>query len=353
MTHWRHSRRGYPFLWLVICCLLSGAAVANLAPSKIRTITVKVVADQNFARQDAWQRIAAALITEASQAASDMIEVRLKIIEYAEWQHPDDSNLFRLTDRLISEVKPGRAEIVIGLTLSPRPSAKVKLRTDGATVPFRGMMIVTYQGTADNNLFVPYIMVHELVHLFGGIHTHDRTLMAAAMNDTIVLTLDSINAAIMNLCHDIDFAQGYSSLTIAQLTRLAGVYELAKRTGHDDAKIDDYLVTLYPLVGRVHSAELLLRHLLATDSSSAINWLRLGDCYIKEGLTDSATAVIETALDNVANKGPLYRQLAVLYFNRQEYGKSRECAALAETQGAPLDSIFWRSLTKAGYLPHR
>jgi|WetSurMetagenome_2_1015567.scaffolds.fasta_scaffold128293_2 hypothetical protein len=353
MVHRKTSRGRFLIFLLAAFCLLPVIAQATLAPSRIRTVNIKVVADQNFTRQDAWQRKAGAMIAEASQTASELIGIRLNVLEYAEWNHPDDSDFFRLTGRLVGEVKTGRAETVICFTLLPRPAFQQGLRTDGITVPFHAMLIMTHQGTDDGNFYVPYIIVHELVHLFGGIHTHDGTLMTPAMSDTIVLDLDSINRAIVDLCHDIDFAAGYQSLDSTRLVRLVDLYELAKRQGRSEAEIDDFLVNLYPLVGRLDTGVKLLQHLIAVDSGSVINWLRLGDYYIRKGRSDSAVAITELALQKVTDKGQLNRQLAVLYYNRQEFEKARECATSAEKQGAPLDSTFWQALTKAENLPHR
>jgi tetratricopeptide (TPR) repeat protein len=324
------------------------APIVSAGTGDIRILNVKVVGDQNFARQDAWQRRAAEYIEAGSKVTVDLLGIRLRVIDYELWTHSDDANGSRLTGRMLNEIRPGAADAIIGFTLLPRPSGNSGLRSDGVTMPFRGILIRTYQGADDGNMFVPYVICHEVAHLFGAIHVDDNTLMTPAMTDTVLLTLDPINAGIVDVCREINFADPLKSFNSSQVARLIDFYEKARQSGHYGEEVGYFLGMLYPLIGRYDQALPFMQKALDADSSSAINWLQLGECYYKTSREDAAAALLQIGVQHALEKGQIYRQLAYIYFNKRNYDLSGDNARRAEESGTPMDTTYWREMTKVG-----
>lgn len=311
-----------------------------------RILKVKIVADQHFSRQDAWRRKAAEYVAETSLLADSLLRIRLEIIDEEIWPSDETSDFSERTLKMLARIERGEADAIIALTLLPRPEQRETARTDGMTSPFRGMMIKTYQGADDANMFVSMVMLHELVHLFGGIHMRESSLMTPTLTDTVAFALDSLNAAIVAISRMVDFQKGYPSLDSADLVTLTGLYEAAIASGKTDDLAADILSTLYPLIGRCDKAIPLFESLLADDPSVTANWISLANCWHKLENEDKMEAVLETALRKVDEKGVIYHNLAVMHFNRGAYDKARQYGREAERNGRLMQPDFWEYLQK-------
>lgn len=337
-------------LVLAVVVIAAGAAGKN---KPARVLTVAVVADQNYARQTGWEQKARAIIEQAAGAIDSTLGIQLRIVRYQLWRHRDEADLFRLATLLVDTVSRDSVDCLIGFTLFPRPPETTTVRTDGVTVPFAGIMIRTYQGTSDRNMFAPHVLLHEMVHFFGGVHVPGRTLMAPISDNLIVSELDPVNRQIIELTHDIDFSAGCASLSPLQLESLAGIYERQATDGHNNLAAYGALGDIYRELGKFDQATAVFQRLRAIDATSAFIRGKLADSYEESGRTDSAIACLEEGADRSDEPGLLYRRLATLYYTRGDIAAARRYAWLALGSGHTIDPALKKALADDTLLPNQ
>ena len=329
------SRQAIPSIIIIFFwALLVLGNTAGAANQNLRTVRVLVVSDQNFARQTLWKQNAKQVIDDASDAIRDLMGLQLEIAGYTLWRHADDSDLYRLAALMVDSVPRDTIDVLIGFTYKARPPRTVTVRNDGVTIPFKGILLVMYQGTSDNNYFTSYVLLHEMVHLLGGIHVPQRSLMHPVQDRLIDLSLDPLNRQILELTHTFDFAQGYGSLPAANLAKLAEIYDLVGAANPRELSVLNESGAVYRALKRYDLAEAAYQRLIVADSADAFAWEQLADCYQEAGRPDSALAILEQAVGRAREKGALYRRLAQLYLTTGDYSRSRLNADSAARYGA-------------------
>lgn len=333
-------------LTFVFICYTSPALGVN---KPVRVVTIKIVADRNFASQEVWRRKAERQIDDIAGEIRGLLGVDLKVIGYAEWRGKGNDNLYDFATKMIDDVPAGDADVLVGFTYGPCPKPSVSVHTDGVAIPFRGLVIGNYYEPCDRNEFIPYALIHEMVHLFGGVHVGQGTLMSPVFSGNIYLKLDPINRAIVGLTRSIDFRRGYASLDSSSLEELVGLYRKAIDLGGDITVLND-LGDVYRALGRYDTASGIYRGVLSLDSTRIRPWLNIAQCFFDENLTDSAFAMLNEALTFTSDSGKVYYRLAKFHFKMGEYDQAYQFASKAAWRGVPVDSGFMAEI-KSHYVP--
>ncbi|MEE9442534.1 MAG: tetratricopeptide repeat protein [candidate division Zixibacteria bacterium] len=318
-----------------------------------RALLVKVVADQSFAQQKLWQQKARKILTGSSDMISDLLGVRIGIVDFEVWEHEPINDITVLTTRMINEIDRGRADILVGFCLETDHDKIKGLRKDGLTIAYRGFMIQTVPGGANNNKYLPIVIVHEMIHAFGGVHVYDGTLMSPIFENEIKVALDPLNEAIIKITRDIDFKKGYLSLSKNDLEKLARLYKRATQTGNQEIPTYLELGTIYSELENFKEAIRAFRQAVRQDQSLAYGWERIGDCYRMQGDIEKAIITFEDALSKIKEKGIFYSKLAVLHFNSKNFEKSYNSAVNAESYGAEIDPRMWEEFERLGISQRR
>lgn len=343
-----------PIAFILLCILGFGQlAEAVVGGGRDREVTVKVVGDNLFARQRNWQDVAKDYLDEASEGIADLIGVRLKIVEYELWRHDDTGNFTSLVTRMVTEIDHGDADIIIGFTLTPHSSRQSQTRKDGLTLAYRGFMVRTYQGAPDQNFYLPYMIIHEMLHVFGAVHVHDGSIMSPCFEKKVRMSLDPLNQEIISLTRNIDFKRGYRSLPREHQEKLARLYKRATQMGNHEVPTYMELGTVCRDLGHYQDAIDAFREVVRKDRSSAFAWDCIAECYRSLDQMDRAISTLETAVEKVAEKGIFYGKLAVWYFNSRQYEKSYDSAKNAEKYGVTVDPNLWKGLRQAGVAVNR
>lgn len=354
MRDMRKLRHRTWYIWFALVAgMIYPATDAIAVDQGMRTIRAIVVADQNFARQTSWERKAREVIESADSNFTAILGVRLEIVEYRLWHHPEESDLFRLTTMMVDSLSRDSADVLIGFTLSARPPKTVTVRTDGVTVPLTGTMIRMYQGTSDQNMFAPYVLLHEVGHLLGGIHVGGRTLMSPIYARVVSTSLDPLNEHIIRITRGIDFARGYVSLSPAQLETLSGLYEQAINGGNHETITIKELADMYVALDDYVRAADACRRMAAYDPRSGAVWDKLGEIYASNGRADSAVGLLEGAVGKVDDQGLVFRRLAALYSQLGDSAAANRNAALAMKFGFPVDSTLRKNRDSDTLPSHR
>ncbi len=336
---------------LLLTALLIGSMNSVHAGEKpIRVVTIKIVADRNFASQEVWQRKAERQIDDIAEEIRGLLGVELKVIGYTEWRGRGNDDLYAFAANMTDDIPAGEADILIGFTYGPCPKTTGGVHTDGVAIPFRGLVIGNYYAPCDRSEFIPYAIIHEMVHLFGGVHVGQGTLMSPVFSGDIYLALDPINRAIVSLTRTIDFRRGYASLDRSSLKKLVSLYKKAIAIGGGDMTVLSDLAGVYRALGRYDTALDIYRGLLGVDSTRIDAWLNVAQCYFDENSEDSALAVLDTALYFTADSGQVYYRMAKFHYKLGEYNRAYRFAAQAAWRGVAVDSGFIGEI-KRHYVP--
>lgn len=331
--------------FIIIVSLVIGLAESAMADRRpLRILKVKLVADDSFAQQPDWK----GKINDHLKAVEDdlrrLMGIRLEVTEYAIWSHGRQKNMYKLASDLVGNVEKGGADAIIGFTLDRRYRVKNEVETGGLTIPFKGMLIRVYVGDNIHNRFVPFVIVHEMVHLMGGLHVDDGRLMSPTFRDTIKPELDEINRRIIRLTHLIDFDEKYGSLNLAQLKRLCSLYESAIKHGNREIATYLELGDIYKVTGNYDKAITQFWKAAKLSPEMLYAWLQIGECHDKKGEGLKKIKVYEQAVKKVRQKDILYGELAALHFNAGNYHKSDFNARMARQYGANIDPNLWKMI---------
>lgn len=329
-------------LILLFIMAVTGSVLAKEKP--LRTIKVKLVADQHFACQTEWERKAARQLLDIAGEVNEILHVNFEIVGYELWEHDNEGDLYRLTSQMIKEINRGEAEILVGFTFESCPDDGVATHTSGVTIPYRGMLIKTYHARCPRNAFIPYVMIHEMVHILGGVHVYDGSLMSPVFSDTINLYLDPLNQKIVRFTKNIDFNRGYAALDERTLEKLAGLYERAFAAGNRETVMLNELGAMYLILQKNEPARAVLELALKQDSTFSRIWMQLAENLRRSESIEAAISILETALDYADDLGVVYSRLAQLYFDRGDKKSSFRYAVLAEKHGGGVDSVLWNNL---------
>lgn len=316
----------------------SETAAAKEKPRRV--VKIKVVADQHYAKLSVWERKAGRQLLDIAEEVTKLLNVDFEIVGFEVWEHEDDSSLFHLTSQMVEAVDPGEADALIGFTYAPCPAEKVADHTGAVTIPYKGMLVETYHPRCRRSYYLPFVMIHEMVHLFGGVHVNERSLMSPLFAGTIALELDPLNKNIVRLTSNIDFKTKYQSLNPGTLEKLASAYRQAVVSGNREPVTLDELGAIYLALGHYQQADEVLDYALAVDSTFTGVWLRLSECRRAMISADSAIAFLNTALDHADDRGVIYSRLARLYFENSEKEAASRCADSAMKYGAKVDSML-------------
>lgn len=314
----------------------------------LRSLKVKIVADQDLASRRGWRNIIEKEIEKAAGPLAEVLRIEIDVVAYETWYRDTKQNLINSTWRMIEEVDRGQADAVVGFCLLPEASGREVLRTDGMTLAYRGMLLKLYDGHPDNNRWLTYVLVHEMIHLFGGVHVDDGGIMSPQFSHDVDLKLDPLNQEIISISRNINLKTGYTSLDHGQLVHLAELYHRAVKQGNQEIPTFLELGAICRLLGETDQARMAYRRIIEVDPSLVYPWVQLGYCFLEESRPEMTIAVLEEALESAAEKDLLYSKLAALYYNQGEYEKSYDNAVMARYHGATVDQSLWDALEQAG-----
>ncbi|MCK5127278.1 MAG: tetratricopeptide repeat protein [candidate division Zixibacteria bacterium] len=334
--------------FLLIMPLLSGIVQAYRSDANHRTILVKVIADKKYATQSDWREKARKNLEAASEGLEKVLNIKISISEYEEWRISNISDFGELTAAMVNQVDKGRADIIIGFTLERGSGRTEELRKDGLTLSRRGFMIKTYSGAPEQNKMLTYVIIHEMIHIFGGVHVFDGSIMSPVFNEETELKLDALNMEIVSITKDIDFNRGLASLSKHQLQRLARLYTRAVRLGNRETPTYYELGEIYNHLGQYEDAIDAYRQVVRRDQSIAYAWGEIGDCYRRAGKMDKAIETFKRAINKVSQKGIFYGKIAIIYYNQGDFRSSYDNALRARRNGFEVDQILWREFKKRG-----
>jgi tetratricopeptide (TPR) repeat protein len=248
---------------LVISFLTSGLpAPAHAAPktSSMKVIRVGVAVTPGVKAMRNWRGDFERRLAYASRIFEAEFKIKFVPAKWYEWPTVSESDTtLVLIEDLMSRYPLGDVDIMIGLSRLPAKAIQANmdprdLDTLGQARPFSGYLVLRYPIEKLFRIQEETVLVHELAHLFGAIHTGDSSsIMYPIVDKQLPSRFDRENHEIITQTRAMDFKKGLTSLPPMVLQRLLGSYlKLAAR----DQSFDFYytLGVLYLTLGQMDDA---------------------------------------------------------------------------------------------------
>jgi tetratricopeptide (TPR) repeat protein len=208
-----------------LCATLLSAAPPRAADAPpLRTVKIRVAADETFRRLPDWQDTIRQNLRVVSGIYERQFRIRFDLLDIVEWSVGGEEEYTAVVlSRLRQSIEPGEADLLIGLT-----NQRCLDRVRGGTTQF-GAEIVILAGCNDLGLRVMSLentLSHEIAHVFGAFHV--RSHIRSIMNSDAADAFDPQTTRVIDLFQGMDFRRGITAFTGAQLEQ----YETIWRDGH-------------------------------------------------------------------------------------------------------------------------
>jgi tetratricopeptide (TPR) repeat protein len=185
---------------------------------------------------------------------------------------------------ILSELRAGvekdGAEVVIGFTGHPPPATMRFLRgspvkypvpfTAGIALPLGDRAVVR---RTDSRRRTRHTLIHEIAHLFGGLHVNDRSILETDV-DRMSFRLDPFNRRVLDLTRDRDLDRGIRETPRHEIAALIDLYGQAPLRGERDLDTAIRIAYLHSLIDEVDEAIEEFRRALEIAPGHSRNLLR-------------------------------------------------------------------------------
>lgn len=283
-------------LGIVLIMLLSFSPLQAGEPLKLRSITVRVVADNSFRAAPNWERS----IHESVNAVSDIYEknfqIRFSIVDIIPWYCCDESLPSKYLLPLLSKkVDRGNAELLIGYS-----HKKCDSHYAGWAHAFGGEAVIL-TGCIDKvyvNASIEKILSHEIAHLFGAFHIDHR--IPSVMTGGPIIEFDSQTARVIRLMRMMDFSKGITGVSHDQRRTWSSIYA----EGHINVENEGNLLASaiarhasdLKQQGRIKDAIAAFREAIQLDPNLSAAYSGLGSALVKSGKPDEAKSEFQKAI---------------------------------------------------------
>lgn len=298
----------------IFCAVLSAALMVSQvlscpsaqAQSKgagvpMRDITVGVAVTASFQKIPAWKETFKKRLKYASSILEREFKIKLKEVVFWTWEPDPAFDTRQLLDDLMTRYPLGskNVDIMIGLTKLEEISGSMNIRdlhVLGRTRPFSGYTLLRYPNNPLFKVQEETVLIHELGHLFGAMHTENaETIMAPYADRQIPTTFDSANRRIVSMTRGMDFRKGTEALPTEVIQSLLNAYT---QMGQTNQSIDFFyaLARFYLKLGQDANALRTLEQLSAMEPEDGQIHYDLGTMYFRTGEMDKAQKELSTAV---------------------------------------------------------
>ena len=244
---------------LAVSAFPCDAPCAPEAPPTVRAVRVKAVADEAFRDNEKWEKEVRAYFAWADKELSKIAAVSTKLVAVDRWTtHQTDS--MGLLLRELGHVDKGEADVVVGFTGHDPPELTFIVEGErydmplpfiaGLALPLGDRAVVRRTFKAETR----YTLVHELLHLFGGVHVKEKSVLQSG-TDSRSVTLDPFNRRVLDITRARAFDHNPRDYSRSDLDRLVALYREAPLRHERDPDTNIRLAYLFLAADQVEAVE--------------------------------------------------------------------------------------------------
>jgi len=295
--------------------------------AEMREIRVKAAVTTSYQSFPAWKSEFERRLAYASRIFESEFKIKFKVVSYLQWEPSDEKkDIETLLEELRNTIPRDDADLVIGLAhvkKSPDIVITKDLHTIGQARPFSGHIVIRYPMDKLYKVQEETVMVHELGHLFGAVHTDDpKSIMSPVVDRQLPVRFDQENYQIIQQTRALNFQQGAEALPTQVLEPLLRSY-LKMIRKNDSADFFFSIGLFYLQLGQPNDALKAWKKAVSLDGASPELHYNLGGLYFKLKQQDNAITELSRAasgLDSVgsrAMKASASKMLGQAYFEKE------------------------------------
>lgn len=148
-------------------CLAGCLLVRAFPPQEVRELSVLVITDEEFRRDQNWRTVVEEVLERASSYLEREFRLRLVASEFRDWTSNDAlRSVEMIAEDLAANVDKEPFDIVVGFT----DQKNLDTRHNGCSLFKEGTIVLKH---ADNTTEMVRSLKHEMGHLFAAAHVED------------------------------------------------------------------------------------------------------------------------------------------------------------------------------------
>lgn len=275
---------------LVLCLAVEPRAMAQ--PAEVRTITMRVAADEAYRTQPDWETTLRNTVRAVSDIYEKHFQIRFVVLDIVQFPIGPHASQNRM-EKLVADVPIGEADILIGFS-----GGRCERGPRGWARPFdRFAVIMAACGATPLERSGPEsVLSHELAHLFGAFHPaiDVESLMHSGPADLF----DDQTTRVVRLMRSYDFRRGVMALDEATRRAWRAIYAEGHRRNNEANPLVFAIAnagTALARAGKLAEGEAALREAIKIDQLLAEPHAILGVMYARRGLLEEAVRELQLA----------------------------------------------------------
>ena len=315
------------FVVCILVLIFLGRGNSYAQSTQMREIRVKAAVTASYQSSPAWKSEFERRLAYASRIFESEFKIKFTVVGYVHWEPSDEkAEMETLLEELRNTVPRNDADLVIGLThvkKDPNIIITKDLHTIGQARPFSGHLVIRYPMDKLYKVQEETVMVHELGHLFGAVHTDDpSSIMSPVVDRQLPVKFDQENFQIISQTRALNFQMGAEALPAQVLGPLLRSY-LKMIRKNDSGDFFFNIGLFYLQLGQPNDALKAWKKAASLSGEIPELHYNLGGLYFKLKQLDSAISELSRAVSGLDSraakvmKTSAYKMLGEAYFEKE------------------------------------
>jgi len=224
---------------VLLCFLLHLFPLSYACDEELRTVSIKVAADEEFRSQSDWQLKAKRLISRSSARFKNEFSIRFHIEKFVFWNSDNSADsLFELLHDLRKKISHEGCDVVMGLTSQGQQGMEFEYSGIAA---YLNSTVLLRELPSESTM--ERMMAHEFGHLFGAADLHEKgSLMDEEKPGE---KFDTFTRSLIVLNKQRDFNPYVFPLSEGKLDKAAALYKKRKSLGLREDSVGMLLAVFY------------------------------------------------------------------------------------------------------------
>jgi Flp pilus assembly protein TadD len=288
----------FPQAALLVASVLVAVALGSYQPvqaqpADLRTVTMRVAADDTYRAQPNWEANLRAIVGTVSAIYERNFQIRLVILDIVPWTTGGLTAERSLLTKLAADVPIGQADVVVAFVNQCERFIYGRARLFG-----RFITVTTgcYEITTVKEFAPPEVILsHELAHLFGVFHPARNTVSVMLLGPADKFDDQAIR--VIRLMRTLDFSRGVAGVDRETRKAWSAIYAEGHARDEPNPLAAAILYEGWTMLrsGRMSEGETAFQEAVKLDPSFADPHAGLGVLYVARGQLEEAARELRAA----------------------------------------------------------